>query len=63
MTEMKKRLYQLKKEHRELDTAIHEMAAELYADQLCLRRMKLRKLRLKDEIQVLEDRLIPDIDA
>ncbi len=63
MTEMEKRLYQLKKEHRKLDAAIHEMAAELYADQLCLRRMKLRRLRLKDEIQVLEDRLIPDIDA
>ena len=63
MTEMQERLHQLKKEHRDLDTAIHEMSANPYTDQLHLRRMKLRKLRLKDEITILEDQLIPDMDA
>lgn len=63
MMRMKKRLYQLTKEHRELDVMIRELSANPYTDQLRLRRMKLRKLRLKDEIKVLEDQLIPDMDA
>ncbi len=63
MMGMRRHLYQLKEEHRDLDVVIHEMSASPYTDQLRLRRMKLRKLRLKDEIKVLEAQLIPDIDA
>ncbi len=42
---------------------IHDLSANPYTDQLRLRRMKLRKLRLKDEIKMLQDQLIPDMDA
>lgn len=63
MMELQEQIYHLKEEHRDLDAAIHEMSANPYTDQLRLRRMKLRKLRLKDEITTLEDQLIPDIDA
>jgi len=63
MTRIQKRLCQLKKEHQELDLMIHDLSANPYTDQLRLRRMKLRKLRLKDEIKMLQDQLIPDMDA
>ncbi len=56
-------LAELREEHRDLDQAIAAMADEPWMDQLRLRRMKKRKLKLKDAIAYLESRLIPDIDA
>jgi len=56
------RLSRLKQEHRDLDTAIAALEADT-SDQLQLRRLKRQKLRLKDEIQRLEDILFPDIIA
>ena len=53
----------LKAEHRQLDDQIAAMVAEGAADQLELARLKKRKLRLKDQIQLLADRSIPDIIA
>lgn len=53
----------LRREHRDLDQAIEAMEATGRADQLALRRLKKQKLCLKDEIQRLEDRLLPDIIA
>jgi hypothetical protein len=53
----------LKREHRDLDDAIHAMDATGRADQLALRRLKKRKLALKDEIARIEDLLTPDIIA
>ena len=50
-------------EHRELDARICAMVESGVADQLELARLKRRKLRLKDEIQLLLDRTIPDIIA
>ena len=50
-------------EHRDLDAAIEALRATTAPDQLQLARLKKRKLRLKDEICVLEDQLIPDIIA
>ena len=53
----------MKAEHRRLDDEIAAMIAEGAADQLELARLKKRKLRLKDQIQLLADRSIPDIIA
>ena len=57
------KLQSLKLEHRDLDDAIARMEQGPYVDQLQLRRLKKRKLQLKDFISVLESRLIPDLDA
>jgi hypothetical protein len=57
-----RRLHELRSEHRDLDTVIARLEAEL-ADQLQLQRLKKRKLKLKDEISWLESRLLPDIPA
>ncbi len=53
----------LRREHRDLDEAIQALHDKGTADQLTLRRLKKRKLGLKDRIAVLEDRLTPDIIA
>jgi hypothetical protein len=53
----------LKAEHRRLDEQIMAMTADGGFDQLELARLKRRKLRLKDEIQLIIDRNIPDIIA
>ena len=53
----------LREEHRDLDEAIQRMSDEPWVDQLRLRRLKKRKLKLKDWIARLESRLIPDLDA
>lgn len=58
-----RRLVELRTEHRDLDLLIGRLAADQTVDQLTLTRMKKRKLRLKDEINWLEDKLIPDLDA
>ena len=57
------RLATLRTEHRDLDTAIDALRSMAAPDQLQLARLKKRKLRLKDEIAVLEDMRVPDIIA
>jgi hypothetical protein len=57
------RLVELKSEHRDLDAAIERLAAAIDADQLQVKRLKKRKLLIKDCIARLESRLIPDLDA
>ena len=52
-----------RREHRDLDAAITALNASGTADQLTLQRLKKRKLRLKDMIALIEDRLTPDIIA
>jgi hypothetical protein len=61
--EIRQRLAELRVEHRDLDDAIDRLTEGLYVDQLQLRRMKKRKLILKDAIARLESALIPDLDA
>jgi len=56
-------LIEMRIEHRDLDNAIARMNATAGTDELQLRRLKKRKLRLKDTIAKLESRLIPDLDA
>jgi hypothetical protein len=53
----------MRQEHRDLDDVIHHLSAVAYPDQLQLQRLKKRKLRLKDLIDKIESRLIPDMDA
>ena len=62
-TALAARLEVLRVEHRDLDAAIAALAEAPVADQLRFARLKKRKLRLRDEIAMLEDRLIPDIIA
>lgn len=57
------RLGLLREEHRDLDSAIQALLLAGSSDQLLVARMKRRKLRIKDEIQLLESRLVPDIIA
>ncbi|HEY0086014.1 MAG TPA: DUF465 domain-containing protein [Allosphingosinicella sp.] len=57
------RLVRLRTEHRDLDAAIDALLASTATDQLQVARLKKRKLRLRDEIAMLEDQLIPDIIA
>ncbi|AKS40544.1 YdcH family protein [Wenzhouxiangella marina] len=60
---IRERLEQLIEEHRDLDEAIARLGEDRATDQLHLRRLKKRKLRLKDQIAWLQSRLIPDLDA
>jgi hypothetical protein len=62
-SEIQRQLGALRTEHRDLDVAIDALGATGSADQLQLARLKKRKLRLRDEISMLEDALVPDIIA
>jgi hypothetical protein len=53
----------LRREHRDLDEAIHALMEARHPDQLRLVRLKKQKLVLKDEIARIEDKLTPDIIA
>ena len=59
----RERVKQLRDEHRDLDLAIAEMSKSAGADQFMLKRMKKRKLRIKDMIARLESEQIPDLNA
>jgi len=61
--EIKHRISELSLEHKDLDDALHLMKEKPFIDELQIRRFKIRKLKLKDEIQLLESKLIPDIEA
>ena len=57
------RLLMLRQEHRDLDEAIVRLQADIEADELAVKRLKKRKLQLKDQIAKLESALIPDEPA
>jgi len=57
------RILVLETEHRDLDRVIRHLVATGYEDELGLKRMKKRKLALKDEIMRLKMALMPDIPA
>ncbi len=57
------RLRELRVSHRDLDYLIDRLQEDPMVDQLRIRRLKKRKLLLKDMISVLESELIPDMDA
>ena len=60
---IRNRIQALKIEHRDLDDSISALQTSEYIDELQVRRIKKRKLFIKDEIVRLERELIPDIPA
>lgn len=60
---IKARIQELQIEHRDLDDVVTRLSESLHVDQLQLRRLKKRKLLLKDQIERLRSMLIPDLDA
>jgi hypothetical protein len=60
---LKEQLVALRSEHRDLDDVIARLSEQAPVDQLQLRRLKKRKLLLKDRISKLESELLPDIIA
>ncbi|PLX73044.1 MAG: hypothetical protein C0607_14830 [Azoarcus sp.] len=60
VTSLQFRLRELRDEHRDLDAAIARLIAVPTDDQLLIRRMKKRKLALKDRISVIERLIEPD---
>jgi hypothetical protein len=63
LEELRRRLENLRSEHRDLDDVIARLAENAPFDQLQLRRLKKRKLALKDQITQLESAMVPDIIA
>ena len=61
--ELRVRLEELRIEHRDLDEAITALEDMQPRDQLKISRLKRRKLKLRDQIAQVEDRLLPDIIA
>ena len=61
--ELREILAQLQMEHRDLDNEILGLEGMGHADQLQIKRLKKRKLQLKDQIKSVEDQLTPDIIA
>jgi hypothetical protein len=57
------RLKQLRVEHRDLDQVIARLVTDPNVDELMLKRLKKRKLMLKDMITQLESARIPDLNA
>ncbi len=57
------KLRQLRIEHRDLDEVITRLSLDVHVDELQLKRLKKRKLMLKDQITRLESELIPDLNA
>lgn len=60
---LRQRLETLRLEHRDLDDVIDRLVHDINIDQLQLKRLKKRRLLLKDLIQRLESDLIPNLDA
>ncbi len=63
LSRITQRVAVLKEEHRDLDLAIARLQVDQIADELAIKRLKKRKLLLKDSIGKLESALIPDEPA
>jgi hypothetical protein len=63
LARLSQRVIELKLEHRDLDLAIDRLQASVDADELTIKRLKKRKLQIKDCIAKLESALIPDEPA
>ena len=60
---VRQRIEELQVEHRDLDQLIALLDAQPGRDDLQLRRLKKRKLQIKDQIVLLQIQLVPDIPA
>ncbi len=63
ITAIRHKLEALRIEHRDLDDVIARLVEAHHHDELQIRRLKRRKLMLKDQISLLEQQLVPDIRA
>lgn len=63
LSEIRQQLQELEVEHRDLDLVIIHLTTSPPPDDLLIRRLKKRKLALKDRILMLEKLLVPDIPA
>ena len=61
--DIRRRIIELEVEHRDLDAVIDVLANDVRREELQLRRLKKRKLQLKDHITLLRMQLVPDIPA
>ena len=61
--DLRDELVSLRAEHRRLDAEIVNLEGNAMADQLLVKRLKKKKLALKDRITQIEDKLLPDIIA
>ncbi len=57
------KLRQLRIEHRDLDDVISRLSLDLRVDEIQLKRLKKRKLLLRDQIERFESQMIPDLNA
>ncbi len=60
---LKSRLERLQSEHRDLDDVIARITESMPFDHLQAQRLKKRKLLLKDQIEHLRSKIIPDVIA
>lgn len=60
---MTRKIVELELEHRDLDAAIERLEESVYVDQLQLRRLKKKRLQLKDAIERLRSSQLPDEPA
>lgn len=63
LEEITQKLGEFRQEHKALDETIAELSQTPQVDDLQIRRLKKRKLHLKDTIAWLESQQIPDLDA
>jgi hypothetical protein len=63
ISEVRAQLHELQVEHRDLDLVINHLIDNPPPEDLLIRRLKKRKLLLKDRIIQLEEMLVPDIPA
>lgn len=61
--QVRQRIIELEVEHRDLDIVIETITKDPNHDELQLRRLKKRKLQLKDHITLLKIQLTPDVPA
>ena len=61
--DIQRRIIELEVEHRDLDSVIDLLILDVRHEELQLRRLKKRKLQLKDHITLLKMQLVPDIPA
>ncbi len=63
LSRLHRHIVELRQEHRDLDAAIARLQADIDADELSVKRLKKRKLQIKDTIARIESALIPDEPA